>query len=356
MNNFRISILLGVAFLLITLVLSSCSSSTGPATPASSSGQGKIVYMTAALSPNPTSSSVVIIDSTGTMNMPLGAGFVWSAGSNRIVWDSTVGTDLDDGKGDAAIMISTNSGSSKEVWRSSLEERLVSMPVISPDGSHIAFITDESAVNVRRLHIFDVTPDGTAITNDHVIDSTVHDKIMPSFSPDGSKIAYYSHIGPNQFLMIRGNDGTFIANIPNGGDQGNMPGNVEWSPSGGKIAFGGDAVVRVVDADGSNPIAVDSGGDPTWSPDSKTIAYESPYFFNGGSSNIFLTSDFGATKQILANPNQELRFLPNWSPDGTKILCTAESKTGHEALEVIDVASGASKSITPAGLSGAWLR
>ncbi|HET6400920.1 MAG TPA: hypothetical protein VFH95_05910 [Candidatus Kapabacteria bacterium] len=331
-------------------ILSSCSSTTsGPNTTTATEGQGRIVYMNTTLSPNPTSSSVVITDSTGTTSTTLGAGFVWSVAANRIVWDSTGGHDLDDGKGDATIMISTNSGVNKAVWKSSQAVRLASMPIISPDGLHVAFITEENTI---RLHVFDVASDGMSITNDRVIDSAIHDKIMPSFSPDGSKIAYYSHIGSNQFLTIRQLNGTAIAQIPNGEDQGNIPGNVEWSPSGDKIAFGADGVIRVVNADGSNPIAVDSGGDPDWSPDGKTIAYESPYFPGHAITDIVLTSNDGATKDTLPNPSHELRFMPAWSPDGEKIICT----TGSTSIEVIDVASGAAKTIASPGFTGAWLR
>ena len=102
----------------------------------------------------------------------------------------------------------------------------------------------------------------------------------PTYSPDGTQIAYFDHLldGGSQ-LRVMNADGTDVHVLLEG--TGYHMYNLAWSPHGEQLAFGGgyrgSAGVFVVGADGSGPtLVVPGGADPYWSPDGTRIAYRIP--------------------------------------------------------------------------------
>ena len=106
-----------------------------------------------------------------------------------------------------------------------------------------------------------------------------------------------------------------------------------WSPTGEKIIFvsdrGGQRDLYLMNPDGSNVRRVFKRkieawrSDATWSPDGKQIAYEQWYREGGGQSGIY--------KATLGEQDSEFVaefFYPEWSPDGTEIVCRAADITG----------------------------
>jgi hypothetical protein len=102
----------------------------------------------------------------------------------------------------------------------------------------------------------------------------------PTYSPDGTQIAYFDHLlDSGSQLRVMNADGTGVRVLLEG--TGYHMYNLAWSPDGKQIAFGGgyqgSAGVFVVDAYGSGPALVIRGGaDPYWSPDGTRIAYRVP--------------------------------------------------------------------------------
>jgi len=141
------------------------------------------------------------------------------------------------------------------------------LPDFSPDGSTVVFTRVLS--NVPPIaHLFAIDADG-----DNLRDLTPGLQVaqMSSFSPDGTKIAFSSFVPGltdlDIWVMVLDEDPV----TP--GDQPGAPTNITdalttnerwptWSPDGFQIAFwsgagngaGGDAEIRVVNADGSGPI------------------------------------------------------------------------------------------------------
>ena len=138
---------------------------------------------------------------------------------------------------------------------------------ISPDGKHVAFATDGVyVVDAQGGRPVRIAEEGQA----------------PTFSPDGTKVAYF--IGRNDENQV------WIANV-DGSDAHEIlahdaislgaPTGMQWSPAGDRLAIGvgaskgSDALAIYTFApDGSDFTRVITGGiSPYWSPDGSQIAY-----------------------------------------------------------------------------------
>jgi Tol biopolymer transport system component len=169
-------------------------------------------------------------------------------------------------------------------------------PSWSPTGNKIAFArsttpydasgsADSSAYSppapVEELTgIYLINADGTGLCK---LAST-HDLTDPVWSPDGEKIAFYD----NEAITVINTDGSGRKKLIGSSALGTyvLP-QQAWSPDGQRIAFIGNSAdldnsadLYVINADGSErrrlANAEDSSSFPTWSPDSKKIAFFCP--------------------------------------------------------------------------------
>ncbi|CAN5256736.1 hypothetical protein BH23GEM2_BH23GEM2_16530 [soil metagenome] len=104
-----------------------------------------------------------------------------------------------------------------------------------------------------------------------------------------------------------------------------------------KIAFAANGVIVVAYADGSNPVVVASGGQPSWSPDGKRLVYSTldcyyGYWCSGGLAIL----DF-ESRESTPMPNGVGGWDPAWSPDGERIAFVAAESDGSARLAVISV-------------------
>jgi TolB protein len=145
---------------------------------------------------------------------------------------------------------------------------------------------------------------------------------FPTWSPDGSIIAYAPGGGPSgmSWIAVMNADGSGQRRLPHT-DGGEYP---SWSPDGERIAFNsnlsGEALMYIVDVDGSRVVdlsKVGEGGQVAWSPDGRSILFASHRDHPDNSRDIYVMVPDGSGVRRLTHAGAE---TPAWSPDGRYIV------------------------------------
>ena len=193
-------------------------------------------------------------------------------------------------------------------------------PSWSPDGSRIAFGSDRDGNFATANEIYIMDADGsnqTRLTNNPANDNT------PCWSPDGFSIAFVSNfqtIGGHIDIFIMDADGSNQRNITNVAIDDFSP---SWSPDSSQIVFdsrrGSNSEIYVMNVDGSNLINLTNNSavdrDPSWSPDGSHIAF---YSDRDGNIEIYVMDADGSNQTRLTN-NPAIDYGPCWSPDSSYI-------------------------------------
>jgi len=201
----------------------------------------------------------------------------------------------------------------------------------------------------------------------------------PNLSPDGTQIAYISDQTLSRDLWVRSVDGEPRARRL---VQGDMSGDFEtlrffsasgaWSPDGRSLAFaaktgGQDALYLIDVASGAIESKLTFGLDEvqtaTFSPDGTEIVFVG---LDAGQSDLYRVRRDGSDLRRLTHDRAAERD-PQWSPDGERIAFVTDAgadtdfsalRFGRMHVAILDLATGAVRDVTPfatgKAVSPAW--
>jgi Tol biopolymer transport system component len=229
--------------------------------------------------------------------------------------------------------------------------------------------------------IYAVNPDGTGLTQ---LTHNDDEDSSPRPSPDGRLIAFYSAggltlmapdgsgrrsvtgcIGPvaawspdSTRVVCEGDDfALHVADVASGAltTLASHGDHASWSPDGSTIAFIEGERLWVAPAEGGDARRIGrhqvvSWETPSWSPDSRRIAYSA---FVGDEQDVFTIGVHGSGNKLLARAAES----PQWSPNGSQIAFAKElpryvraiytARTDGKGLKRVSVSPGGESSLEP---------
>jgi YD repeat-containing protein len=294
-------------------------------------------------------------------------------------------------------LVSVETGEKRKVTAPSAGAAGDSYPAFAPDGKTLAFLRSSSRATTdlyllsldggapRRLTFDNTSILGLAWTSDGreivfasrrggciyslwripaaggtperlpIIGQSV---VSPAISRQGGRLAYTQALDDQNIWRLEwdaaGRVGAMTSLISSTlGDNG-----PDYSPDGQKVVFAsnrsGGFGIWVCDRDGANPVQlIERGpyltGTPRWSPDGRSIAFDSRSNDTGGEGNadIYVVSaEGGQPRRLTSEPSEDV--APSWSRDG-KWIYFGSTRSGNMQIWKVPVEGGQATQVTKQG-------
>jgi TolB protein len=202
----------------------------------------------------------------------------------------------------------------------------------SPDGRYLVFWASDAAAGSSEVWIM-----GRDGSDPQILITPGAGKL--SWSPDGRKLILNSvwEAGADFDIVSCALDGSGFTRLTTDPASDTMP---TWSPNGNRIAFtsfrNGTPHIYLMDADGTDQRRLTGSDmaeyDPAWSPDGKRIAFWSgdP---NGTTQVYVVDADGTGLRQLTDSPG--LNDGAVWSPDG-KMIAFSSRRTGNREIYLMN--------------------
>ncbi|MBV6658990.1 MAG: Tol-Pal system protein TolB [Devosiaceae bacterium] len=183
-------------------------------------------------------------------------------------------------------------------------------PRFSPEGGHLvmSLLQNDGYSDIYRFDLGAQTT--TRLTNSPSIDTS------PSYSPDGSRIAFSSDRSGSGQIYVMGADGGNPQRISFGSGVYSTP---VWSPRGDLIAFtkqqGGRFLIGVMNVDGSGERILTEGfhnEGPTWAPNGRVLMFFRDTPGASGGPQLWTIDLTGFNELRVGTPS--FGSDPAWSP------------------------------------------
>jgi Tol biopolymer transport system component len=182
-------------------------------------------------------------------------------------------------------------------------------PVLSPDGTHVAFSNNASG----NFEIWQSTLQGTETTR---LTYMQGDSGFPAYSPDGKHISFYHNDGASGEFVLINSDGTGMRVLSDGPASDEFS---AWNPGGSSIAFdemvGGQPQVVVLGIGSGDVVFRTNGSSPAWSQDGRLLAFEREGI---QTSVVYVTNLNGNTSRLLSS--EGLILYPRFFKNSTAIV------------------------------------
>ena len=262
----------------------------------------------------------------------LSANATWTPDGKRIVFESNQG-------GRQHLFAALANGAGDPVDLAALGDH-VSSPAISTQGQ-LAYVHQAENVNIWKINT--LAPNAPERPR-RLIASTRISK-TPAVSPDGTRIAFASNQYGNSEIWTSKNDGTDLMQLTFLKNPGT--GSPAWAPDGSQIVFDaridGQPSLYVISSEGGLPRKLTSVGNglvPAWSPNGQWIYYASD---SSGRSEIWRIPPSGGTVEQVTTDGGFAHVL---SPDG-KYLYYTETRFPPLKLWQLSLATRQKKLIAP---------
>jgi len=203
---------------------------------------------------------------------------------------------------------------------------------VDPTGKWLAFAStrDGEHPNIYMQHV-----DGTAVIQ---LTGGVADDAYPSFSPDGSRIAFASTRAGNWQIFTMDTGGKSVTQVTTGVMQAIHP---SWSPDGTRLVYcslGGKSnqwELWCINLQTNERRMIGYGLFPSWSPsrDADRIAFQRPRQRGSRWFGLWTLDliDGEATRVTEVTVSSNAAILsPNWSPDGTRLTFATVLEPTHD--------------------------